>query len=129
MLYICCLFCSCGCSLGAEDRYKIDKTAMGEVMSRKREGGGGTGGVADPGTSSGTEVGVSKMEAKSGEQQEEAGGDEDELELEEILHSCTDADQGRADQDMLCSNLGGCGLLRDPPPPPPPLSGVHPHSS
>ena len=29
--------CSCGCKLTADDRYKIDKTAMGEIMSGGEE--------------------------------------------------------------------------------------------
>ncbi len=92
---------SCGCKLSAEDRYKIDKTAMGDVMSRDKEKKPKShGAAAEAGNVSELEEQV-KEEEEEGEEEFEEGelefgvggisvAEEKELstELEEILKSC-----------------------------------------
>jgi hypothetical protein len=80
------LFLSCGCKLNAEDRYKIDKTAMGEIMSRQEK--------ETPGSDvEGKEV---EEEEEEGEKEEDSLMDEEDqdlmLELEDILKTCSKTD-------------------------------------
>lgn len=79
------LFRSCGCKLSADDHYKIDKTAMGEVLSKEQ-------GVASRVVPE--EVGVvSELEGEGEELEGIADGEREELsmELEEILKTCSQA--------------------------------------
>ena len=94
--------CSCGCKLSAEDRYKIDKTAMGEVMSRGKEKEGHSAEMAEAEAKDVSELEEQgEEEEEEGEEMEEGGlefglgglslAEEKELgaELEEILKSCS----------------------------------------
>lgn len=75
------IFISCGCKLSAEDRYKMDKTAMGDIMSQG--GGAGEGGGGERGAEAGATVAVlgeaSELEVE--EEEEALGGTGEEFEI------------------------------------------------
>ena len=91
---------SCGCTITAEELYKIDKTAMADVLAaeRTREDT-----QSKPSARTTSPEGKRKEEDKEETKEVEEEGDEElSLELEEILKTC-DAIQ------QTTSHVGGVG--------------------
>ena len=94
--------CSCGCTLSAEDRFKIDKTAMGDIMSQ-----GVTIAIAAASSevlADSRDVGKKIMEGE--EVNEVASENKTEVELEEILRSCNEASWRKSDSDIPLVSSG-----------------------
>lgn len=105
--FACVLVCtlSCGCALGAEDRYKIDKTAMGEIMNSSKTSAG----TVAVGKTSASDTSIeasskARTEKEKEDKEEELGQDSGEetiemleVELEDILRSCVDVATAKTD--------------------------------
>ena len=109
---------SCGGVLSAEELYKIDKTAMAEVLAEEGSMEGGQEGRAK-GRRGEEEEG---LEGDSGSEQKgipvEGGGEEEEeeekavaLELEEILRSCDEIQQKAGGKEWTAKGGRGRSVL------------------
>ena len=78
------LTCSCGCTLSAEDLYKIDKTAMAEILAMDGDAG------VDIKPPMATSQDIDELVREVVKVDDDLEGEEEELslELEEILKTC-----------------------------------------
>lgn len=78
--------------MSAEDRFKIDKTAMGEIMSKGIKGTAASSDMLEE----------SRDVSKKIEREEErmASEDETKVELEEILRTCNEANLTEVESDI-----------------------------
>lgn len=79
--------CSCGCTLSAEDLYKIDKTAMAEILAMDSD----TGVDLKPPVATGEDINELVRQVANVDNELEGEEEEEEeltLELEEILKTC-----------------------------------------